>query len=390
MPSHVAATGLLLLASLGGASLRTDALSFSAAVRHMHHEAPFAAKSSFTAHPRASAAARQNGQRSAPFLVMSTTTRPPRAKKQHTRERETSLGPSISAELKQKRPLLTHAEEIELGYLVNRLVEMERVSAALSEELARAPTRDEWVAAAQLESKEELEAVLRRGRWAKQELIVNNLRLVLSVAYRYISPGVQLSDVVQEGVVALSHAAEKFDPSRGYRFSTYATWWIRQRISKCTVPPNTLSRIPERMYMLVRKADAAGHKLNTIMGRWPSTLELANDLNVTVPQLEAAWGAVQPVYSVDWFPKSSDDKQISYSIVPSHDALPEDVVEVASLRESLEEVMASALSDREREILRMRVGLDDGRGKSLREIGEILQINSRKVRRVRAHVQLSD
>ena len=119
-----------------------------------------------------------------------------------------------------------------------------------------------------------------------------------------------------------------------------------------------------------------------IMGRWPSTLELANDLNVTVSQLEAAWGAVQPVYSVDWFPKTSDGKQVTYNIVPCHDASPEDVVEVASLRESLEEVMASTLSDRERKILRMRVGLDDGRGKSLREIGEILQMNSRKVGQV--------
>lgn len=312
-------------------------------------------------------------------LSAATGGRSPRSRR--SKERESSLGPTIDAELKQKRPLLTHAEEIELGYLVNQLVATEEVGRTLSEELGRAPTRDEWARAADVESRDELAAVIRRGRLAKQELIVNNLRLVLSVAHRYSSSGVPLSDIVQEGVVALSRAAEKYDPSRGYRFSTYATWWIRQRISKFTVPPNTLSRIPERMYTLVRKADAAAHKLNTVMGKWPSTLELANDLNVTVPQLEAAWGAVQPVYSVDWFSTSNDGKKVSYSIVPCHDAQPEDVVEVASLRESLEEAMASTLSDREREILRMRVGLDDGRGKSFREIGEILQINSRKVRR---------
>ena len=314
-------------------------------------------------------------------MKMSATTSPVSRMRGRIPRGESQLGPVINAELKQNRPLLTHQEEIELGNLVNRLVEAEAIKVDLIEELGRAPTREEWAQAANLHSRE-LATTVRQGRWAKQELIVNNLRLVLSVANRYSSSGLPISDIVQEGVVALSRAAEKFDPSRGYRFSTYATWWIRQRISKYTVPPNTLSKIPERMYTLVRKADAAGHKLNMIMGRWPSTLELANDLNVTVSQLEAAWGAVQPVYSVDWFPKTSDGKQVTYNIVPCHDASPEDVVEVASLRESLEEVMASTLSDRERKILRMRVGLDDGRGKSLREIGEILQMNSRKVGQV--------
>jgi len=275
------------------------------------------------------------------------------------------------------RALLTHSQEIALATRVVRLREAEEARVLLHSDLGREPSVDEWALASGL-TRKELAHVIRGGRLAKQELIVCNLRLVLSVAHRYRNRGASLSDLVQEGVIALSRATEKFDPSRGHRFSTYATWWIRQRIQRCAVYPNTLSKVRIEHYSLARKAEAEARNYNAAHGEDPSTSELASALDVTEKQLTAAMGAVRPVYSVDYSQKL---KKASYELIKSHDKLPEDVCEAASLRNSLDEVMKTSLSERELTILRMRCGLDDGRGKSLREIGETLDIVPRVVRR---------
>jgi len=294
---------------------------------------------------------------------------------------KTDLGPVLNKALDRtaEKNLLTFDQECELGALVGRLVSAEAAADALEKNLGRTPTLEEWAKGAGMKSTEELGLVVRQGRWAKQELIVLNLRLVLSIAYKYQNRGTSVSDLVQEGVFALSRAAEKYDPARGYRFSTYATWWVRQRIVKHAVRPDRLSKVPEKIQSLARRAQASSTKLLLLLGRTPTEWELAADLGVTHKELALARGAVRSVYSVDCCAPNFGAKLASFSQYPSCDSLPETVVEAITLRESLEKVMENSLSDNERQILRMRCGLDDGRVRSLREIGETLHICNRKV-----------
>lgn len=283
--------------------------------------------------------------------------------------------------------LLTREQEVELATRVQRMVHLVGLAEQLAEEAGEQgpPTQADWAAAAGLDE-EELLAEIRLGREAKAAMITHNLKLVLSLAYRYAGRGTTVSDLVQEGVISLSRAVDKFDPTRGFRFSTYATWWVRQRIAMCAVNPLRLSKVPERMLSLVRRAEAVSYGTTARLGRPATEAELAEELKCTVEDLAAAKRAIRPAYSVDAFAAASrtGQRQTPYSLVRCKQSRPDSFVLRGSLRDALEGVMEDTLSERERAILRMRVGMDDGSGrvKTLREIGERLQLNSRKVRTV--------
>ena len=249
-------------------------------------------------------------------------------------EGDHQLGPVLSAHLRRGQPLLTKEQEFRLGSFTQQLVRVEDTQKLLAEGLGRRPTPLEWAVAAGLKDEEVLSELVWKGRWAKQELVLGNLRLVMSIAHRYRKRGASFQDLVQEGMVALGRAAEKYDPERGYRFSTYATWWIRQRIHKLAVQPNTLSRVPEKMQILMRKADVVSARLFAQLGRNPTKVELAAALGVTEKQLDAARAALRLVYSVDG--NSGTSGLLTW--VPSSELRPEDVTERASLRESLNKV----------------------------------------------------
>lgn len=181
-------------------------------------------------------------------------------------------------------PLLKPDEEVELARRVRFLVEVEELPERLQTELGRTPTRTELTATLGL-SERQLEHRLYQGRVAKRKMIRSNLRLVVSIAKRYLNRGVPFLDLIQEGAMGLNRATEKFDPDKGYKFSTYAYWWIRQAITRAIANDARTIRLPIHVVEKLNKLKKAQRELKQQFGRNPSEVELARALEITPEQL---------------------------------------------------------------------------------------------------------
>ncbi len=235
-----------------------------------------------------------------------------------------------------------------------------------------------------------LQALIEDGRQARDHLIKANTRLVVSIAKRYIGRGVPFLDLIQEGNLGLMKAVEKYDYTRGFRFSTYATWWIRQTITRAIADQARTIRVPVHMTDRIRQVYRVRHELEQRLGRTPTNEELAAELGLSVRK-------VQWIMQVSWLPLSlespigdDEDSELGMFIEDKHSPSPMQRAYQAMLREKLEEVLAT-LSPREARVLRMRFGLDDGTPYTLEEVGQkfgltrerIRQIASRALRRLR-------
>ncbi|MFE2232068.1 RNA polymerase sigma factor [Streptomyces sp. NPDC059442] len=264
-------------------------------------------------------------------------------------------------------PLLTAAEEVELA---------RRVEAGLfaEERLASATDLDSRLAL-------DLDRLVVMGRMAKRRLIEANLRLVVSVAKRYVGRGLTMLDLVQEGNLGLIRAVEKFDYARGYKFSTYATWWIRQAMSRALADQARTIRVPVHVVELINRVVRVQRRMLQERGYEPTPEEVAAQLDLAPERVGEVLRLAQEPVSLHAPVGEEDDVALGDLIEDGDAASPVESAAFLLLREHLEAVL-STLGERERKVVQLRYGLDDGRPRTLEEIGRIFGVTRERIRQI--------
>ena len=279
-----------------------------------------------------------------------------------------------------KVPLLTAEEEINLAKdMEDGAVAQEKI------EILRARMEN-----ASEEEKTEMEADIRaeqklvdKGADAKKRLAEANLRLVVSIAKRYVGRGMLFLDLIQEGNLGLIKAVEKFDYRKGYKFSTYATWWIRQAITRAIADQARTIRIPVHMVETINKLIRVSRQLLQELGREPTPEEIAEEMNMPVERVREILKISQEPVSLETPIGEEEDSHLGDFIQDDNVPVPADAAAFTLLKEQLVEVL-STLTDREQKVLRLRFGLDDGRARTLEEVGKEFNVTRERIRQIEA------
>ena len=277
--------------------------------------------------------------------------------------------------------LLRADEEIELARKIADLLELERIRDDLYDQLEREPHDQEWASAVDMPV-QPFRRRLHLGRRAKDKMVQSNLRLVVSIAKKYMNRGLSFQDLIQEGSLGLIRAAEKFDHEKGYKFSTYATWWIRQAITRAIADQSRTIRLPVHLYETISRIKKTTKLLSQEMGRKPTEEEIATRMEMTIEKLRFIAKSAQLPISLETPIGKEEDSRLG-DFIESDGETPEDQVSKSLLREDLEGVL-DTLSPRERDVLKLRYGLDDGRMKTLEEIGQIFNVTRERIRQIEA------
>ncbi|MBE8968875.1 RNA polymerase sigma factor SigC [Nostocales cyanobacterium LEGE 12452] len=315
------------------------------------------------------------------------------------RDEEVSEAQKVQRYLRMRIVLAKAAkegDEVITPYL--RLVEVQE---RLTSELGHRPSLERWAATADIIlsdlrptlangkrrwaeiaklTVEELEQVQSQGLQAKEHMIKANLRLVVSVAKKYQNRGLELLDLVQEGTLGLERAVEKFDPTKGYRFSTYAYWWIRQGITRAIATSSRTIRLPVHITEKLNKIKKAQRKIAQEKGRTPTLEDLATELEMTPTQVREVLLRVPRSVSLETKVGKDKDTELG-ELLETDSVTPEEMLMRESLQRDLHHLL-SDLTSRERDVILMRFGLADGHPYSLAEIGRALDLSRERVRQI--------
>ena len=271
-------------------------------------------------------------------------------------------------------PLLSTEEEIELA---------ERILAgAAADEMLKREKEDESFALSE-EGEQAAKKAVRRGELAKQRLAEANLRLVVSIAKRYVGRGMQFLDLIQEGNLGLIKAVEKFDHTKGFKFSTYATWWIRQAITRAIADQARTVRIPVHMVETINKVKKVSSQLLHRNGHEPTAEEIAEELEMPVDKVREIMRVAQEPVSLETPIGEEEDSHLG-DFIPDEDApVPAEAASHTLLKEQLGGVLKT-LTPREEKVLRLRFGLEDGRPRTLEEVGKEFNVTRERIRQIEA------
>jgi len=277
--------------------------------------------------------------------------------------------------------LLRPDEEIELARKIADLLQLEELAAQFESDKGHYPDNKEWAALVEMPLIK-FRRRLMLGRRAKEKMVQSNLRLVVSIAKKYMNRGLSFQDLIQEGSLGLIRAAEKFDHEKGYKFSTYATWWIRQAITRAIADQSRTIRLPVHLYETISRIKKTTKTLSQEFGRKPTEEEIAESMEMTIEKLRFIAKSAQLPISLETPIGKEEDSRLG-DFIEADIENPEQDVAKNLLREDLEGVLAT-LSPRERDVLRLRYGLDDGRMKTLEEIGQIFDVTRERIRQIEA------
>ena len=271
--------------------------------------------------------------------------------------------------------LLTQEQELTLARLVQRREQLLREGDPDKDELAKDELADK-----------ERRLTLHRGKRAKERMIQANLRLVVSVAKKYQRRGMDLLDLVQEGTLGLERAVERFDPTRGFRFSTYAYWWIRQGITRALASQSRTIRLPVHITEKLNRIKRAQRELSARLGRLPCVAEIAQELNLSEALIRETLLQLPKPVSLEARVGKEQDMQLGDLLEDGH-GTPEQELAREQLHNDLEALLED-LSSREAEVIRQRFGLEDDTPRSLTEIGAAMQLSRERVRQIESRALL--
>ena len=276
-------------------------------------------------------------------------------------------------------PLLTHEQEIVYGKQVQQMMPLIELKDALVKELGRDVSDEEWANHAEI-SEEKLKDILHQGRRAKKKMIEANLRLVVAIAKKYQKRNLEFLDLIQEGTLGLERGVEKFDPMRGYKFSTYAYWWIRQAITRAIAQQARTIRLPIHITEKLNKIKKTQRELTQKLGRSPKPAEVAEKLGLEASQIRDYLVMSRQPISLDMRVGDNQDTELQ-DLLEDEDASPEKYATSQLLKQDLKNLM-SQLTPQQREVLNLRFGLNDGCELSLAKVGLRMNISRERVRQL--------
>jgi RNA polymerase sigma factor (RpoD-like family) len=280
-------------------------------------------------------------------------------------------------------PLLTADEELELAQRIQFTDEVETMRSQLLDDLGQLPSEETLAQAMQL-TERQLEHQLHRSRAAKRTMIRSNLRLVVSIAKRYLNRGVPFLDLIQEGALGLNRAAEKFDPGKGYKFSTYAYWWIRQGITRTIANDSRIIRLPVHVVEKLNKLKVLQRDLKRSLNRNPTEAELAQALEVTPEQLQNLHQVHRRSLSLNYRIGKDEDTELVDLLEDVDTRSPESQISETMLRQEIWEVLGNVLTEREKEVISLRYGLSSSKPCTLEEVGGLFNLSRERVRQIQS------
>ena len=276
-------------------------------------------------------------------------------------------------------PLLTHEQEIVYGKQVQKMMSLLELKDELENSLGKDQSAEEWAKAAKMEVNA-LEKALGQGERAKRKMIEANLRLVVAIAKKYQKRNMEFLDLIQEGSLGLERGVEKFDPTKGYKFSTYAYWWIRQAITRAIAQQARTIRLPIHITEKLNKIKKTQRELSQSLGRSATPAEIAQELEIEPSQIREFLSIARQPISLDVKVGDNQDTELS-ELLEDQAASPDLYITQELLRQDLRNLMAE-LTTQQQAVLTLRFGLEDGKELSLAKIGKKLNISRERVRQL--------